>query len=350
VLDAVGSTRTWLLAALDGGPYALIFAAAHPDRVQGLILANTAAKYVEDPTFAAGVPATTAQVVLEAIEHGWGTEPFAALVASDDPAEHAGLALLQRASASPSVAAAQFRMVLDADFREAAAAVRVPTVVFHRSDHPFVPAALGRDLAARIPGGRYVELPGSRGLLDGPDRHEVLARVAELVTGSRPPARDDRRLAAIMFSDIVASTDQSAAAGDARWRRVLDEHDTLCAQLVEVHAGRVVKFTGDGVLAVFDRPSRAVRAALDVRDALAHSGVVIRAGIHVGEIELRGDDVAGISVHVAQRIQAAAHPGEVLMSRTALELSAGAGLTSAGRGVHRLKGVPGTWPLYAATR
>jgi class 3 adenylate cyclase len=153
-----------------------------------------------------------------------------------------------------------------------------------------------------------------------------------------------------MFSDIVAATDQSAAVGDARWRQVLDEHDALCAHLVEVHAGRVVKFTGDGLLAVFDRPSRAVLSALDLRDALAHSGVVIRAGIHVGEIELRGDDVAGISVNIAQRIQAAAHPGEVLMSRTALELTAGAGLTSAERGVHRLKGVAGKWPLYAATR
>jgi class 3 adenylate cyclase len=350
VLDAVGSTRTWLLAAVDGGPYALIFAAAHPERVHGLILANTGARYLEDPTFPDGVPAANAEVVLQAIEHGWGTDAFAALVASDDPAEHAALAVVQRASATPSLAAAQFRMVLEADFRDAAAAVRVPTVVFHRVDHPFVPVRLGRDLAERIPGAAFVELPGSRGLFDGPDRFEVVARVAELVTGKPPTPTDNRRLATVMFTDIVRSTDRASEIGDRRWREVLDEHDSVCARLVEATGGRVVKYTGDGMLAVFDRPSRAVLAALDLRDNLAEEGIVIRAGIHVGEIEFRGDDVAGISVNIAQRIQAAARPDQVLVSRTVLDLTAGAGIASAERGIHVLKGVPGEWPLFAVMR
>ncbi|HKA82601.1 MAG TPA: alpha/beta fold hydrolase [Acidimicrobiales bacterium] len=350
VLDSVGSTRTWLLAALDGGPYALIFAAAHPDRVHGLILANTGAKYRGDPTFAQGVPAANAEAVLEAIEHGWGTDAFAALTASDDPSEHAALAVLQRASASPSLAAAQFRMVLEADFRDVAAAVRVPTVVFHRVDHPFVPVTLGRDLARRIAGAEFVELPGGRGLLDGPDRTGVVARIAELVTGMPAPPTDDRRLAAVLFTDIVASTEQVHAIGDGGWRGVLDEHDSLCARHVDAHRGRVVRYTGDGMLAVFDRPSQAVLSALELSDALAAAGTVIRAGVHVGEIEIRGDDIAGISVHIAQRIQDAAPPREVFVSRTVVDLTAGAGITSAERGVHVLKGVPGEWPLFAATR
>ena len=350
VLNAVGSTRTWLLAALDGGPYALIFAAAHPDRVHGLILANTGAKYLENPTFTEGVPVANAEAVLDAIERGWGTEAFAALTASDDPAEHANLAVLQRASASPSLAAAQFRMVLEADFREVATAVRVPTVVFHRVDHPFVPVRLGRDLAGRIPGATFVELPGGRGLFDGPDRVEVVARIAELVAGVPPTAADDRRLAAVLFTDIVASTDQAYAVGDSRWRGVLDEHDSVCARHVGAHGGRIVRYTGDGMLAVFDRPSRAALSALDLSDALAAVGTVIRAGVHVGEIEIRGDDIAGISVHVAQRIQDAAPPGGVFVSRTVVDLTAGAGIQCAERGVHRLKGVPGEWPLFAVTR
>jgi class 3 adenylate cyclase len=350
VLNAVGSTRTWLLAALDGGPYALIFAAAHPDRVHGLILANTGAKYLENPTFTEGVPVANAEAVLDAIERGWGTEAFAALTASDDPSEHASLAVLQRASASPSLAAAQFRMVLEADFREVATAVRVPTTVFHRVDHPFVPVRLGRDLAGRIPGATFVELPGGRGLFDGPDRVEVVARIAELVAGVPPTPADDRRLAAVLFTDIVASTDQAYAVGDSRWRGVLDEHDSVCARHVGAHGGRIVRYTGDGMLAVFDRPSRAALSALDLSDALAAVGTVIRAGVHVGEIEIRGDDVAGISVHVAQRIQNAAPPGGVFVSRTVVDLTAGAGIQCAERGVHRLKGVPGEWPLFAVTR
>jgi class 3 adenylate cyclase len=350
VLNAVGSTRTWLLATLDGGPYALTFAAAHPDRVHGLILGNTGAKYVEDPTFPEGVPAASAEAVLDAIEHGWGTEAFAGLAASDDPSEHPALAVLQRASASPSLAAAQFRMVLEADFREVAATVRVPTVVFHRLDHPFVPVGLGRDLAARIPGATFVELPGSRSLLDGPDRMEVIARIAELVTGTAPTAADDRRLAAVLFTDIVRSTDQALEVGDSRWRGVLDEHDTVCARHVGAHGGRIVRYTGDGMLAVFDRPSRAVLSALDLTDALAAVGVVIRAGIHVGEIEIRGGDIAGISVHIAQRIQAAAPPREVFVSRTVVDLTAGAGINSAERGAQMLKGIPGEWPLFSVTR
>jgi class 3 adenylate cyclase len=296
------------------------------------------------------VPAANAEAVLEAIEHGWGTDAFAGLVASDDPSEHPALALLQRASASPSVAAAQFRMALEADFREVATAVRVPTIVFHRVDHPFVPVGLGRDLARRIPGAAFVGLPGSRGLFNGPDRLAVVARIAEMVSGMPPVTADDRRLAAVLFTDIVASTDRVCEVGDNRWRGVLDEHDSVCARHVEAHGGRIVRYTGDGMLAVFDRPSRAVLSALDLNDALFRIGVVVRAGVHVGEIEIRGEDIAGISVHIAQRIQDAAPPREVFVSRTVLDLTAGAGITGAERGLHRLKGVPGEWPLFAVTR
>jgi class 3 adenylate cyclase len=207
-------------------------------------------------------------------------------------------------------------MALEADFREVAGTVRRPTVVFHRVDHPFVPVGLGRDVAARIPGATFVELPGSRGLLDGPDRMEVSARIAELVTGTPPTTADDRRRAAVLFTDIVASTDRAFEVGDRRWRGMLDEHDSVCARHVGAHGGRIVRYTGDGMLAVFDRPSRALLSALDLKDALAGVGTVIRAGVHVGEIEIRSDDIAGISVHIAQRIQAASPPSEVFVSRS----------------------------------
>jgi class 3 adenylate cyclase len=154
----------------------------------------------------------------------------------------------------------------------------------------------------------------------------------------------------VLFTDIVASTDQAYAVGDSRWRGLLDRHDSVCARHVEAQGGRIVRFTGDGMLAVFDRPSRAVLSALDLSDALATTGTIIRAGVHVGEIEIRGDDIAGISVHIAQRIQDAAPPREVFVSRTVVDLTAGAGVHSADRGVRRPKGVPGEWPLFAVTR
>jgi class 3 adenylate cyclase len=241
-------------------------------------------------------------------------------------------------------------MVLEGDFREVAAAVRVPTVIFHREEHPFVPPALGRDLAERIPGARLVTLPGSRSLLDGPDRAAVIGQIAELVTGNLPAVPDARRLAAVLFTDIVGSTDRTAEVGDQRWRELLDAHDATCARVVGAGGGRVVKYTGDGILAVFDRPSRAVDAALALRDALEADQLAIRAGVHVGEVELRGDDVTGIAVNVARRVQDAARPGEVLVSRTVVDLVAGSGIATTERGIHRLKGVPGEWPLHAAGR
>jgi class 3 adenylate cyclase len=209
---------------------------------------------------------------------------------------------------------------------------------------------LGRDLAERIAGARLVELPGSSGLFDGADHVEVIGRIAELVTGAPPVVPDVRRLAAVLFTDIVGSTVRTAEVGDRRWREVLDAHDAACASVVAAGGGRVVKYTGDGILAVFDRPSRAVDAALALRDALGEIQLVIRAGVHVGEVEVRRDDVSGIAVNAAQRVQAAAQPGEVLVSRTVVDLVAGSGIATADRGIHRLKGVPGEWPLYAAAR
>lgn len=350
VLNAVGSTRSWLLGSLDGGPYAMAFAAAHPERVSGLILANTAARYLHDETFSAGVSRDTAEVVLEAITRGWGTEEFAGLVAVDDPEERSAAARLQRSSATPGLAAAHFRRVLEVDLRDIAAEIGVPTVVFHRAEHPFVPIALGRDLATRIPGATFVELPGDRGLFDGPDRDEIVARVSELVTGRPGRAVDHRRLAAVLFTDIVASTASAEALGDARWRRVLEDHDEACGRLVEHHDGRVVKFTGDGTLAVFDHPSAAVNAALDIRDEMGVLGVPIRAGVHVAEIEVRADDIAGIAVHLAQRIQASAQDGEVLVSGTVVDLVGGAGFVTADRGTRHLKGLSGEWQLFAIDR
>ena len=304
VLDAVGSTRTWLLATLDGGPYALIFAAAHPDRVHGLILANTAAKYIADPTFPEGVPEETAQTVLEAIEQGWGTESFAELVASTAPAEHAALALLQRASASPRSAMAQFRMTLDADFRDAAAAVRVPTVIFHRVEHPFVPLRLGCDLAARIRGlalrraaGRPSPLrrPGSP---RGNGRHRRAGHRHTTARECQPPAGGGHVHRHRRLDRTGRRGGRRALARRARPARLDLRPDGRGRTEVRSSSTPATACSPPST-----DPASAVRTALDLRAALGESNVVIRIGIHAGEVEVRGDDLAGISVHIAQRIQ-----------------------------------------------
>jgi class 3 adenylate cyclase len=350
VLDATGSTHSWLLGSLDGGPYALRFAARHPDRVAGLLLANTAARYLQDDSFPAGVTPESAAVVLAALRQGWGTEDLAGRVAVDDPEERAAAALLQRASATPGVAAAHFQRVLEVDLRGVASSIRVPTFVFHRAEHPFVPIELGRDLAARIPGATFVELPGDRGLFDGADHAEVVAHIAERVTGRPAAAPDHRRLAAVLFTDIVASTSTVESLGDARWRQVLDEHDAVCARHVVRHGGRVVKFTGDGSLAAFDHPGAAIDAALEIRQGLATQGIAVRAGIHFAEIETRGEDIAGIAVHVAQRIQAQAEVAEILVSQTVVDLTGGAGFVATPRGRRELRGITGEWELFSVDR
>jgi class 3 adenylate cyclase len=266
---------------------------------------------------------------------------------ADDPSFRRWWARYLRSSASPAAAVALARMNTAADVRRLLPAVRVPTLVLHRRRDRDAAFEGGRWLAAQVPGARFVELPGEDHLLMAhPD--DVLDEIQEFVTGSRPAPMPDRVLTTVLFTDIVDSTGRAAALGDAAWRQQLDRHDEAVRTQLRRFHGREVVSTGDGFLATFDGPARAVRCALAVVTAVDELGVEVRAGVHTGEVERRGDNVGGLAVHIGARVAALAGAGEVLVSQTVTGLVAGAGLRFEDRGRHRLRGVPGEWQLYAA--
>ena len=238
-------------------------------------------------------------------------------------------------------------MIHDIDVRHLLTAMHVPTLVMHRTADPSH-AAGSRYLGAHIKGARVVELPGDQYFPHLGDQDAILDEIEEFITGVRPAHMPDRALATVLFTDIVSSTTRAAALGDAEWTRLLDQHDSLAAREVDRHRGRRIKTTGDGILATFDGPARAVRCAQAICESVRPLGIEVRAGLHTGEIELRGDDVGGIAVHIGQRVSALAGPGEVLVSSTVKDLVAGSGITFAGRGSHVLKGVPDEWRVFAA--
>jgi class 3 adenylate cyclase len=224
--------------------------------------------------------------------------------------------------------------------------ISVPTLVLHRVDANEFRVGHGRYLADHIPTSKYVELPGAESTFFAGDADSLLAEVEEFVTGSRSPPDPDRVLTTVLFTDVVSSTEWSASVGDRRWSGLLDAHDELAGRQLERYGGRIVKTTGDGLLAAFDGPARAIKCACAIRDALRALGLVVRAGIHTGEVEGRGTDLAGIAVHLASRVQAQAAPGEVVVSRTVVDLVAGSGIEFDDRGEHELKGFPGKWRLF----
>jgi class 3 adenylate cyclase len=253
-----------------------------------------------------------------------------------------------RSSASPAAAIALTSMNSDTDVRAVLPTIRVPTLIIHRIGDLRADVGGARWMAEQIPGARYVELPGDDHLIWAePD--PIFDAVEEFVTGVPPSAVPDRMLTTVLFTDIVASTETAAALGDDAWRRTLDRHDEIVRRYVERYHGREIKSTGDGFLAAFDGPARAVRCAQAIADAVTALGLEIRAGAHTGEVEVRGDDIGGLAVHIAARVAAVAEPGEVLTSRTVRDLVAGSGIAFTNRGVTELKGVPGRWELYAAS-
>jgi class 3 adenylate cyclase len=235
------------------------------------------------------------------------------------------------------------------DFESAFSVIRMPTLVMHRRDNRVWDIATSRAEASKIQCARFVELPGAENDIFLGDTAPVLAEIERFLREPETAATPDRVLATVLFTDIVASTEQLAAGGDDAWGRTLDEHDRTMERLVAAYRGRIVKPTGDGILATFDGPARAVRCAVEMLEAAAAQGITLRAGLHTGEIEIRPTDVTGIAVHTANRISALAKPSEILVSRTVVDLTAGSGLQFEARGEHQLKGVPGTWPTFAAT-
>jgi class 3 adenylate cyclase len=286
------------------------------------------------------------------VEDRWGTgELLSARAPSalEDDQLYALHARLERQAASPADVAALLRMAAAIDVTEILPAVAVPTLVLHRIDDAVLPSSGGRDLAAGIRNARFVGLPGSDHLVWMGDGEDIAGEIEEFLTGERHEPEGDRILSTVLFTDIVGSTRRAAELGDRRWRDVLDRHDVVARQAVERFRGRVVKTTGDGLLATFDGPARGIRSACAIRDGLHGLDVELRAGLHTGEVEKMGEDLGGIAVHIAQRVSAMAQAGEVLVSRTVVDLVAGSGIRFEDRGEHQLKGVPSAWRVFAVS-
>jgi class 3 adenylate cyclase/predicted esterase len=348
VLDAVRSRKTVLLGFSEGCPMSLLFSATYPDRVSHLVLVGgfIRADYsVSEPQF---------EAIAEKIVAGWGSGQMMKRVVGISEGTKEQLATLgkfERMSCSPGAFKAVMVMNRRINVEPILQSVRVPTLLLHSKIDAVVPVSEGRKLADAIVGAKYIEyedLP--HGLLLTPRGEEVINDIEEFVTGHRPDAPDDvdRVLATVLFTDIVNSTTKAIELGDRRWRDLLDTHDRLATQVVEKHRGKMVKTTGDGILAMFDGPGRGVRCALALGEAARQIGLPLRAGLHTGEVEMRGNDVGGIAVHVAARIMGQSGANEVFVSRVVTDLVAGAGLKFTDRGCFDLKGLPGAWDLFAA--
>lgn len=350
VMDAAGSERAAILGAIDGNYLAIPFAATYPERTVALVLINGTAKYVVDDDYPEGSPREAAEQLVNLVVDNWGTEQLAAMTYADRANDERFVrwyAKYLRASSSPRSARTFTYQLLSADIRPLLPLIQAPTLVMHRTGYMFVPIEQGRYMASRIPGARFVELSG-RGNVFFLNPDELADQVEEFLTGVRRGPEPDRALATVLFTDIVRSTDRAAELGDRRWRDVLDAHDATVRGHLDRFRGRLINTTGDGMLATFDSPGRAIRFAMELQERLSEIGLEIRTGLHTGEIELRdAGDIGGIAVHIAARIMNEAGPREVLVSRTVKDLVAGSTFTFEDRGIRLLKGIPDDWQLFA---
>ena len=349
ILDATRTGRFALFAALDAGPGALRYVADHPDRVSALILYNSTARWARAEGYDIGLDQQAVLVLLSMVESNWGTDAFAvANVPSraGDARFRSWYAKHIRTMGTPTDVIAAVEHALAEDARSALGRITVPTLVIHRRDYRFVPLSQGAYVAEHIPGAELVVLAGA----DGPPYWETpevaLGHLERFVADRRHAPATDRRLLVLLFTDIVGSTEQLGQLGDRDWSTVLDVHDEISERIAEQHGGRVVARTGDGVLCALPSPSAALQAAAGLRDELASMSIAIRCGLHAGEVEIRGDDVSGLAVHIAARVMAEAAPGEILVSRTVRDLVAGSESRFTEAGVHQLKGISEPWQLY----
>lgn len=354
VMDAAGSRRAVIYGISESGPMAVLFAATYPERVQALVLYGTFARVIQAPDYPIGASPEEVDPFIDFMTQEWGTgRAFGYHIQhAPDPIESARkLAEFERNACTPQMVAQIERRNFEIDVRPILPTIAVPSLVLHCSRDPVVPAELGRYIAEQIPGARYVEIDGD---FHGSWRAEDLAKLnppfLEFLASvglEEPRIPATRVLATVVFTDIVGSTQRAAQMGDRAWRELLDKHDAIARQRVAELGGRVVKRTGDGMLATFPGPSSGIEAAEAIRDSVDAFDLEIRAGVHTGEVELRDDDVGGIGVHIAARIAALAQTGEILVSRTVKDLITGSGLSLDERGSHELKGVPDTWQLYS---
>jgi pimeloyl-ACP methyl ester carboxylesterase/class 3 adenylate cyclase len=365
VLDAAGSERPALLGVSEGGAMSILFSATYPERARSLVLYGTFPTGRFDPERHTPELAMMTQEEMDKLSDGaerffttlqgivdehWGEGLAMALFAPNLAGSVVMLrpwGLFERAAASPGMVSALLRAIREIDVVDVLPALRVPTLVLHRSEDTAVPVEMARLLAEHIPDARVVELPGNDHIPFLGDADALLDEIEEFLTGSRHAPEPDRALATVMFTDIVGSTERAAALGDSRWRELLDAHHALVRDQIAADGGREIKTMGDGFLATFDGPARALRSARAITQRSGAQGVEVRAGVHTGECELIGDDVGGMAVHIGARVAAKAQPGEVLVSSTVRDLVVGSGFEFTDRGSHELKGVPGEWRLLA---
>ena len=351
VMDAVGSERAAIFGVSEGGNMSVLFAATYPERTTALVTFGVFAKRIWSPDYPWAPTPTQRQKDFETVEREWDGEMDVSQYApSADPALRSQIAAFFRRSASPGAALALLRMNTEIDVRHVLPAVRVPALVLHRTGDLDASIEEGRWIAARIPGARFVELPGADHLPWVGDTDPLLDEVEEFLTGIRRSSEPDRVLATVLFTDIVGATATAAAVGDRAWRDLLEAHHATVRRELARFRGRELDTVGDGFLATFDGPARAVRCASAIRDVLHALEIRIRAGLHTGECEVMGDKLSGLAVHIGARVAAAAGPDEVWVSSTVKDLVAGAGLRFDDRGLHGLKGVPGEWRLFAVER
>jgi len=348
VIDAAGSERPAMFGFSEGGPISLLFAATYPERVSSLILYGTGGIRPDDPEVLARI--VELRRLLRSSIDEWGagrTIDWAAPSLSHDPAERKRIGALERAAMSPKMAILAYQAMQQLpDLRGIAESIGIPALVLHRRDEA-LPVEIARELAAAIPRARYVELEGVDHIPYVGDADAITGEVEEFLTGQRHEHPPDRVLATVLFTDIVDSTRRAAEVGDQRWRDLLQRHDDIARAEIDSYRGKFVKHTGDGLLATFDGPTRAVLCATALSERITQIGLDIRGGLHTGECIRRADDIGGIAVHIAARIASKAGAREVLVSNTVKDLVYGSGITFDDRGSHVLKGVPGQWQLHA---
>ena len=349
VMDAAGSTRATLMGVSEGGPMAILFAATYPERTTSLVTVGTHACRIRNPEYPWAPTLEAREETAQWIEHNWGNELESTELApsmAGDQAFMRWLSTYLRLSASPGSAAALIRMNTRNDVRHVLPTIRVPALIIHRTGDLDANVEEGKYIAAHIPGAKFVELPGPDHLPYVGDQDAILDEIEEFVTGVRPAPASDRMLATVLFTDIVGSSELASTIGDRAWRDRLESHHAAVRSELSRYRGQEVATTGDGFLATFDGPARAVRCGVALRDRLAGDGLTIRVGLHTGECERMGDNIGGIAVHIGSRVASLAEPGEVLASSTVKDLVSGSGIVFGDRGAHQLKGVPGDWHLY----
>lgn len=348
VLDAVDSPRAAVVGNVESAQMALFFAGLHPERTHALVVMDGTACYLRRDDYPLGLPEQLRDKSCE-----WVHGPIADRVAmfapslATDPHFRHWFGRFERLSGAPSGLKQMYRHCMQWDVRAALPAISAPTLVLHHAEDRYIRVAGGRYIAEHIDGARYVELPGGDCVFYAGDQEATLGEIESFLTGVRTAPEHDRVLATVMFTDVVASTEHAARVGDDRWHDLLDMHDLLAGEQVARFRGRLIKTTGDGILATFDGPARAIRCAVAIEESIRTLGMGVRAGLHAGEVELRGDDIGGIAVNTAARVMGQAAPGEILVSSLVKDLVVGSEIDFVDRGERELRGVPGQWRLFA---